>query len=157
MDGSDKAALLDAADVYVRPSNHEGMPISLLEALACGLPIVATRVGAVPEVVTDGREGLLPPPHRPDLLAHAMKRIMDDEATRSAMAGAARRLAQRRFSLNRFRDDVMALYDELMGHCVRTEVRRSVEAPRSMLRVELSHDRRRADSRGSPVPQEVAS
>ena len=73
------------------------------------------------------------------------------------MAGAARRLAQRRFSLNRFRDDVMALYDELMGHCVRTEVRRSVEAPRSMLQVELSHDRRRADSRGSPVPQEVAS
>ena len=67
--GAEKENLLRSADVYLQPSHNEGMPISLLEALAHGLPVIATRVGAVPEVLTHEREGLLIPPHRPDLLS----------------------------------------------------------------------------------------
>ncbi len=111
--GEKKANLLRSADVYVQPSHHEGMPISLLEALASGLPVVATRVGAVPEVVADQREGLLVPPHRSELLAQAMRSLVEDVARRDAMADAARELAITRFSLDRFRDDLLSLYKEL--------------------------------------------
>ncbi len=108
--GKAKADLLRATDVYIQPSHHEGMPISLLEALSFGLPIVATRVGAVPEVITDRREGLLVPAHRPELLADAMTRMIEDAPRRSAMSKAAFALAMSRFSLERFGADLMTLY-----------------------------------------------
>ena len=109
--GEEKAGLLHWADAYVQPSHHEGMPISLLEALAHGLPVVATRVGAVPEVISDGREGLLVPPHQPSALAAAMRDLAGDAARRRAMSCAARLKASSRFSLDRFRDDLVSLYD----------------------------------------------
>ncbi len=114
--GKAKDDLLRATDVYIQPSHHEGMPISLLEALAFGLPIVATRVGAVPEVITDGHEGLLVPAHRPDLLANAMTRAIADAPGRSAMSKAAFDLATARFSLERFTADLLTLYRQHERH-----------------------------------------
>ncbi len=111
--GEAKANLLVAADAYVQPSHHEGMPIALLEALAYGLPVVATRVGAVTEVITDQRQGLLVPPRRPDLLARAMRQIATDARRRVVMSKAARTLVSERFSLARFRRDLISLYDSL--------------------------------------------
>ncbi|MCH7886150.1 MAG: glycosyltransferase, partial [Planctomycetes bacterium] len=92
-------------------SHHEGMPISLLEALAHGLPIIATTVGAVPEVITPNQEGLLVPPHNPDLLAAAMGDLAGDPDRRARMSVAARCSAERRFGLGRLRDDLVRLYD----------------------------------------------
>ncbi|UCC31871.1 MAG: glycosyltransferase family 4 protein, partial [Phycisphaerales bacterium] len=109
--GEAKSNLLAAADAYVQPSHHEGMPIALLEALAYELPVVATRVGAVPEVVSDERHGLLVPPRRPDLLAHAMRRLATEDQNRRDMSCAARALAAQRFSLARFQRDLTSLYD----------------------------------------------
>jgi glycosyltransferase involved in cell wall biosynthesis len=111
--GEEKAELLRGADVYIQPSHHEGMPISLLEALGFGLPVVATSVGAVPEVITDGSEGLLVPPHRSDLLAAAMRAVATDPTGRQRMSRAARRRVSARFGLDRFRNDLLSLYHEL--------------------------------------------
>jgi glycosyltransferase involved in cell wall biosynthesis len=113
--GHQKSALLASADAYVQPSHYEGMPIAMLEALSFGLPVVATRVGAVPEMITEGHSGLLVPPHRPDLLAQAMKRVASNTACRRAMSYAARALAHDRFSTTRLRRDLLSLYHSIMA------------------------------------------
>jgi glycosyltransferase involved in cell wall biosynthesis len=89
------------------------MPIALLEALAHGLPVVATRVGAVPDVIAEGRQGLLVPPRRPGLLADAMRNLARDLQRRKELSCASRRLAQTRFSLDRLRADLLSLYDDI--------------------------------------------
>jgi len=111
--GEEKTNLLRWADVCVQPSHHEGMPISLLEALAHGLPIVATSVGAVPEVIRDGVHGRLVPPHQPNRLGDALRELAEDPRRRCTMSTAAVDLARARFSLERFERDLMAVYDNL--------------------------------------------
>jgi len=73
---------LQAADFLVLPSHSEGMPQAVLEAMNCGLPVVATRVGGVPEAVLDGETGLLVAPKNIEQLRHAMERMIADEALR---------------------------------------------------------------------------
>ncbi len=124
--GEEKSELLRWADVYVQPSHHEGMPIALLEGLAYGLAIIATRVGAVPEVITDRHEGLLVPSHSPARLAEAMCALATDRPRRNAMASAARRLASTRFSIDRFRDDLISLYDDVSGRALQRAATRSL-------------------------------
>jgi glycosyltransferase involved in cell wall biosynthesis len=79
-------------DVSVLPSLSEGFPNSLVEAMAAGRPVVATRVGGVPDAVADGVTGLLVPPATPALLAAALAELLADPARRAAMgaAGSAR-------------------------------------------------------------------
>lgn len=116
--GQEKSELLCWADVYVQPSHHEGMPIALLEGLAYGLAIIATRVGAVPEVITDQHQGLLVPSHSPARLAEAMCALATDRPRRNTMANAAKRLASTRFSIDRFRNDLISLYDDVSGRAL---------------------------------------
>jgi glycosyltransferase involved in cell wall biosynthesis/GT2 family glycosyltransferase len=78
------------ADVFVLPSHWEGQPIAILEAMASGLPIVATTVGAVPDVVRDSVEGLLVEPHDVMALADALERVITDPALRRRLGAAAR-------------------------------------------------------------------
>ena len=109
--GAEKSDLLRWADVYVQPSHYEGMPISLLEALAYRLPVVATKVGAVPEVVADGVQGFLVPPRDPARLSAALSEMARDACRRQVLSDAAARLAASRFASKRFRDDLVDLYD----------------------------------------------
>jgi len=119
--GQDKDDLLAHVDVYVQPSHYEGLPIAMLEALGSGLPVIATRVGAIPEVIAHGHHGLLVPTRCPDALARAMRELALDCDRRAAMSVAARDLAAQRFSLKRFRKDLFSLYDELfMSACGRS-------------------------------------
>ena len=111
--GAEKMALLRDADVYVQPSHHEGMPMSILEAMAEGLPVVATRVGAIPEIIKDRVHGWLTPPHHPGALASAMKSAITSDALRRSMGTAAYRLARTRFSLGRFHQSLLHLYRNL--------------------------------------------
>lgn len=113
--GDQKDELLRRADVYVQSSHHEGMPISVLEAMAYRLPIVATRVGAIPEVIEHDVHGLLVPTRQPSELARAMKTIASDAILRQRLAGASHALAQTRFSLHRFHQDLLHLYDEVLS------------------------------------------
>jgi glycosyltransferase involved in cell wall biosynthesis len=82
--GLQKLAFFRGADVFIYPSYHEGMPMAVLEAMGCGLPIVATRVGGLPDLVVDGVNGVLVEPGRPDQLATALGRLsVDDELCHS--------------------------------------------------------------------------
>jgi len=85
----DAVRVMSAFDVFCLASIHEGLPLATMEALALGLPIVATRAGGIPEVLTDGEEALLVPPSAPGLLADALERVATDERLRASMAARA--------------------------------------------------------------------
>ncbi len=85
----DAVEVMSAFDVFCLPSRHEGLPISLMEALALGLPIVATRAGGVEELLTDGREAVLVPPAVPDRLADALIAVLQNDERRAEMARAS--------------------------------------------------------------------
>jgi glycosyltransferase involved in cell wall biosynthesis len=89
------ARLLPGYQFAVLPSHTEGLPNAVLEAMAAGLPVVATAVGGVPEIVTDGVTGLLVPPHAPAALAAAIAALTADPVLRVRLGGAARRAAER--------------------------------------------------------------
>ncbi|MGZ4734715.1 MAG: glycosyltransferase [Acidimicrobiia bacterium] len=92
---SDAVRVLAACDVFTMASDNEGLPVALMEALALGLPVAATRVGGIPEAVTDGVEGLLVPPKNPAALADAIMAITGDDDRRTQMAKAARAAGER--------------------------------------------------------------
>lgn len=84
---------LRCADVFVLPSHWEGQPIAVLEAMATGLPVLVTAVGANPDVVRDGVDGLVVPPHDPAALADALGRLLGDPDLRRRLGAAARQRA----------------------------------------------------------------
>ena len=106
-------ALYREADLFVLPSWTEGFPNVVLEAMACGLPVVATTVGAIPDAVRDGEEGLLVAPRDPAALAAAIARLVSDRELRLAMGEAARRRAVRVFSREVVLEQLEAIYREL--------------------------------------------
>lgn len=88
-------ALLRSADVAVCPPWYEPFGLVAVEAMACGVPVVASGIGGLAETVVDGVTGLHVPPRRPDVLARAVARLLGDDATRRRMADAAARRARR--------------------------------------------------------------
>ena len=111
------AGLYAAADALLLPSTHEGYGMVLAEALAAGLPIVATRVGAVPEVVRDGFEAELAPPGDVAALARAIERLAVEPAERQRRARLARERSQ---TLPRWSESVVAFEDHLRAMLART-------------------------------------
>src|SRR5919201_1744879 len=73
----DVAAVLRRADVFVHPARWEGFGLAVLEAMLCGLPVVATRVSSIPEIVVDGETGVLVPPDDDAALAAALRRVLE--------------------------------------------------------------------------------
>jgi glycosyltransferase involved in cell wall biosynthesis len=82
VDSKERERLLAESDVFVLPSHAEGVPMSLLEAMAAGLPCITTPVGGIPDVFTHGAEGLLVSPGNPAQLATAMTQLINDEPGR---------------------------------------------------------------------------
>jgi glycosyltransferase involved in cell wall biosynthesis len=98
----DIPALLGSATVAVVPSHWgEAFGLTVVEAMAAGVPVVATAVGGIPELVEPGRTGLLVPPRDPDALAAAIRRLLDDPKLRSTMSRAGREFARERFDIPR--------------------------------------------------------
>jgi len=108
--GGDVPGVLASADVFVLSSRSEGFPVSILEAMAAGLPVVATDVGGVAESVIDGETGLLVPPGDPGALASALDRLLADSALRLRLGAAGRERARRHFDLAGFRRAHVELY-----------------------------------------------
>lgn len=87
------AAILAGASAFVLPSRSDNLPLAILEAMQAGLPIVATRVGGIPEEIRDGEEGLLVPPEDPEALAAALKEVLGDRELRLRLGMAAQQRA----------------------------------------------------------------
>jgi glycosyltransferase involved in cell wall biosynthesis len=105
-----------AADMYVMPSKREGMPIALLEAMACGLPCVASRLpGATDTMVDDGVNGRLAEPGDIDGFAAAIGGLLADPATASRMGAAARRTVEDRYTMERVADMWLDAYQHVLA------------------------------------------
>jgi len=113
VNGKGKGDLLRQSDVFVLPSYYEALPVGVLEAMACGVPVVATSVGGIPDVIEDRVNGLLVEPGQPDALARAIVAILTDDALRSRLREAARCDIRKRFSSESVIKDLETLYREL--------------------------------------------
>jgi N-acetyl-alpha-D-glucosaminyl L-malate synthase BshA len=107
---ADLPALLRGADVFLLPSEIESFGLAALEALACGVPVVASSVGGLPEVVTDGEVGFLRPVGDVAAMATAVARLLDDQPLRRRMGTAARRLVESRYALGPAVDRYLDVY-----------------------------------------------
>jgi glycosyltransferase involved in cell wall biosynthesis len=110
----DVAPFYAAFDALVLPSSNEGTPVSAIEALAAGRPVVATRVGGVPDVVQDGEDGFLVEPGATDDLADRLALLARDPALRERMGAAGRARVLPRYAVERLVDDVDRLYRSLL-------------------------------------------
>lgn len=102
-------------DVLVISSNNEGTPVSAIEAMASGCPVVATRVGGVPDLIAEGETGYLVPPGSADELATAILRLLQNPKAASCMGQAAQAVARERFTIQRLILDTENLYQQLLA------------------------------------------
>ncbi|MCL6508208.1 MAG: glycosyltransferase [Bryobacteraceae bacterium] len=105
------------ADVVVIPSHSEGSPNVLLEAMASGVPVVATCVGGIPEIVADGETALLVPPHNPRALAGALARLLRSPEQRARLAQGARRLVDSEYTPEAYERSLRRVYQRLWEEC----------------------------------------
>lgn len=112
----DVPELLGAVDVLLHPTDMDAFPTVLLEACAAGLPVLATRVGGIPEIVGDGRNGLLvDAPPTEAALERGLEQLLEDKRLRARMGAAARERYEREFSAERWACELRGLYDQLVS------------------------------------------
>ena len=107
--------LLAAADIFVLPSRWEGLPLALLEAMVAGLPVVATRVEGVEEVVEDGLHGYLTPLEDPNALANAILQLSSDSERRRTMGEAARKRILETYTVDRMCEQYLQVIEQGLG------------------------------------------
>jgi glycosyltransferase involved in cell wall biosynthesis len=115
----DVPEMLAELDVAVCASHFEGSPLAVMEYMEAGLPIVATKVGGIPDLIEDGVHGLLVEPGEPDGLAAAIHDLLNDRIRASALGARARERRRREFDLDVMVGNVEALYEELLAASVR--------------------------------------
>ncbi len=111
---NDVPQLLASSDVYASSSHREGLPLAVLEAMMAGLPVVATSVGDIPNVVTDGT-GVVVPPHQPEMLADALDDLLKNPEKRRAMGKAAQQRAMEEYSIDAWMQKHLALYRDVLA------------------------------------------
>jgi glycosyltransferase involved in cell wall biosynthesis len=115
VDDESRARLLGNADIFVLASHSEGLPYALLEAMAAGVPVIATPVGAVPDVVADTVHGLLVAPGDARGIARALMQLADNHELLARMGAACRTRIAAAYSIERLADDFGQLYAELLA------------------------------------------
>ncbi len=108
----DVPAVTAALDVAVLPSYREAQGLVILEAMALGRPVVASRVGGIPEMIRDGVTGVLVPPHDPEALAGAIVRVLTDHPFADTIARAGRIVVHDRFCVERMVWAIEGVYEE---------------------------------------------
>lgn len=108
-------AWLSASDIVVLPSWHEGLPNAIVEAMACERPVVATRVGGIPEVVEDGVSGVLVDRRDVRALTEAIGELVSDATKRRTMGHAGRRIVEQRFSWQENAEKTIKVYEEVLN------------------------------------------
>ncbi|MDI6773072.1 MAG: glycosyltransferase [bacterium] len=101
-------------DALAVSSNNEGTPVAAIEAMVAGVPVVATRVGGVPDLIADGETGLIVPPNDAEALAAALHRVLTNAALAESLAAGARAFVVSRFTVQRLIADTEALYLDLL-------------------------------------------
>ncbi|HEY7268711.1 MAG TPA: glycosyltransferase [Dehalococcoidia bacterium] len=109
---------LRSLDMFVLPSLYEGFGVAAVEASACGLPVVASRINGIPDVVVDGETGILVPPKDPDALASAIESLVHDPERRKAMGEAGRAFVASRYNWAQNMAGLEAIYESLAGRTV---------------------------------------
>jgi len=104
-----------AAEIAISPSVYEGFGLAVAEAMACEVPVIATKAGALPEVVKEGETGILVPPQNPHALAGAIKRLLGDEPLRRRMGGEGRKRVERCFSWGEAARQILQVYEEVLS------------------------------------------
>ncbi len=112
---SDIPSLLKTMDIFVYPSHLEGLGTSLLDAMAAGVPIVATSAGGIPEVVSDGINGILVPPRNPQDLAKAVLTILQNNDLAKKLTQAGRETVEKRFTVERMVEGTLEVYRKVMA------------------------------------------
>src|SRR3989339_594901 len=107
---SNASKYLKNFDIFVLPSLKEGLPYVILEAGLAGLPVIASNVGGIPEIIENGKEGLLVPPANPEELAKAIKKLIDDKTLRENLAKNLHEKIQREFSLEKMLKETISQY-----------------------------------------------
>ncbi|MBI1870453.1 MAG: glycosyltransferase family 4 protein [Chlamydiae bacterium] len=108
--------VLSLLDVFVLPSLQEGLSLSILEAQAAGVPVVASNVGGISEVVVDGKTGILVPPQDSQALERTLNKMLEDPALARHMGSQGREHVSQKFNLDRMTDKVIALYEKVLSH-----------------------------------------
>lgn len=111
--GEQKLGLLDSCRIYVLPSYMEGLPMSILEAMAHGVPVIATAIGGIPDAIEDGVEGYLLAPGDAAGLADCIERLLNDAALAQRMGAAGRRKVERHFCAAAVMPQLETMYTEL--------------------------------------------
>jgi glycosyltransferase involved in cell wall biosynthesis len=111
----DPAAWYRRAEVLVHPARWEGFGLAILEAMLAAVPVVATRVSSIPEIVRDGETGLLVPPDDPEALAAALDRVLSEKTLRVAYGEAGLRRARDEFSVERMARRTLEVYEQALG------------------------------------------
>lgn len=106
--------ILSTLDIFVLPSLSEGMPNAVLEAMACGIPVIATSVGGVPEVIEDGKNGILITSKDKESLIQALTKLIQDREKRYRLGVEGRRRVLSHFSLKKMVSEYQTLYESLM-------------------------------------------
>jgi glycosyltransferase involved in cell wall biosynthesis len=126
----DVPAILSASDLFVLPSQSEASPNVVLEAMAAALPVVASRVGGIPELVDDGVTGHLVPPGNPDALATALLDLLDHAGRRAAFGRSGRARVEQQYSFDRMVAQFETLYVSGSAGAASAPVRDSSEQDR---------------------------
>lgn len=118
---TDVYQIIKSGDMFLMPSRSEGTPMALLEAATLGCPIIASNVGGIPDVVSDGAEALLVPPETADQLAAAVVRLCRDSSLRERLGATAKNKVKMRFSPIKQRDAVQQAYALALEHFARSK------------------------------------
>jgi glycosyltransferase involved in cell wall biosynthesis len=109
--GPEKLDLLKNADIFAFPSHYEGMPMAVLEAMACALPIIATNVGGIPDLIQDGVTGILIEPEKPEQLARALVHLAEDDNLRYSLGKSSHQTACEQYAIEHHVSQLVHIYE----------------------------------------------